>query len=225
MDKRKILDILYSNNLAEMRAYIDSGGDPDFLINNETPLCIAITAQMAELLIEKGADIHFRGSRQRTPLLKQSLSARPEIVGVLLRADPSVIHDVDANGENALHLCLKHAFESSLECAKILLEAEPPIDLNAKTNGGLTALDIALKSNNTAIVDLLRRAAASKKIAAFVNNQVNKVRTLHNAWRAPNGNGNLGGNAYQALASKYKTKSRKTRKSRKSRKSRKTRKS
>ena len=215
MDKRKILDILYDNNLDEMRAYLDSGGNPDFLINGETPLCIAKTAEMAELLIEKGADIHFRGSKERTPLLKQSLSARPEIVGVLLRADPSIIHDVDANGENALHLCLKHAFESSLECAKILLEAEPPIDLNAKTNGGLTALDIALKSNNTAIVDLLRRTAASKQIAAFVNNRVNKARTLHNAWRAPNGNGNLGGNAYQALASKYKTKSRKSRKSRK----------
>jgi ankyrin repeat protein len=218
----KILDILYDNNLEEMNAYLDSG-DPNFLINGKTPLCIAKSAEMAELLVERGADIHFRDSKGRTPLLHQVLSARPEIVRVLLRADPRLIHDVDKNGENALHLCVNHTFQKSLECAEILLTARPPIDLNAKRNDGLTALDIAIKSNNTVFKDFLRRAAASKTIARFVNNEVNKARTLHHAWRPPNGNGNLGGNAYQALAAKY-TKSRKSRKTRKSRKSPKSRK-
>jgi ankyrin repeat protein len=220
----KILDILYDNNLEEMNAYLHSEGDPNFLINGKTPLCIAKSAEMAELLLERGADIHFRDSRGRTPLLHQVLSARPEIVRVIVRADPSIIHDVDKNGENALHLCAIHAFQSSLECAEILLTARPPIDLNAKRNDGLTALDIAIKLNNTVFKDFLRRAATSKTIARFVNNEVNKARTLHHAWRPPNGNGNLGGNAYKALAEKHKTKTRKSRKSRKSRKARKSRK-
>jgi ankyrin repeat protein len=220
----KILDILYGNNLEEMRTHLDSEGDPNFLINGKTPLCIAKSAEIAELLLERGADIHFRDSRGRTPLLHQVISARPEIVRVLLRADPSLIHDVDKNGENALHLCVNHTFQKSLECAEILLTADPPIDLNAKRNDGLTALDIAIKLNNTVFKDFLRRAAASNTIARFVNNEVNKARTLHEAWRAPNGNGNLGGNAYDALAAKYKIKSRKSRKTRKSRKSRKARK-
>jgi len=225
-EKSRVLDIIYNNNIEEMRKYLKEGGNVDFVINGEkTPLCMTRTVEMAELLLENGADIHYRGYKNITPLLAQANPGNPQIVELLLRTDPSIIHDVDRAGENALHNCVRHAYETSLQCAEILVAADPTL-VTVKNNKGQTPLDIARQSNNVAtqrIIDLLRRTAAGLKVASFVNKQVNKKRTLHEAWRPPNGNGNLGGNAYQALASKYanrlKTRRSKTRKS-KTRKSR-----
>jgi len=185
-----------------------------------TPLCLAKSAEMADFLLEHGADIHYRGYKNITPLLAQANTGNPEVVELLLRTDPSIIHDVDRAGENALHNCVRHAYETSLQCAEILVVADPTL-VTVKNNKGQTPLHIARQNHNVAtkrIIELLRKTAAGLKVASFVNKQVNKKRTLHEAWRPPNGNGNLGGNAYQALASKYANglKSRKNGRSRKS---------
>lgn len=148
--KRGILNILYGNKIEEMRKYLKAGGDVDFSINGEeTPLCLAKSAEMAELLLDNGADIHYLGFRDRTPLLSQALSGHtnsPQIIDFLLRRyppnptnseDKPIIRDVDSNGENALHLCVLRGYESSLQCAEILVAADPTL-VNVRNNQGQT---------------------------------------------------------------------------------------
>jgi ankyrin repeat protein len=208
MDRRTVINNLYQNNIQEVRQYLDAGGDPNFRISEGlTALGFVNSAEMAELLLERGANIHFRGLIGRTPLLWQAMSPHrksPEIIQALLRADPNIIDDVDDNNCNALHLSVmqrNHGYIHSLDSVRVLLDAIPEIDINAKTKDGLTALELAKSKPD--MIEVLRKTRAAKKIAGFLNKQVNKERTLHEAWRGPNGNGNLGGNAYQALASKY----------------------
>jgi hypothetical protein len=223
MDKRRMLDILYGNRIDEMREYLEAGGNVDFSINGEmTPLCIARTVEMAELLLEKGADIHYRGYKNRTPLIWQANPGNPPVVELLLRTDPSIIRDVDDYGNTALHLCVHHAYEQSLQCAEILVAADPTL-VTVRDRQGQTPLDVARQSSNVAtkrIIDLLRKTAAGLKVEPFVTKHVirkaNKLRTLQEAWRAPENRlsqdeqgynllsrFNNGGNAYQALTSRY----------------------
>lgn len=214
--KRGILNILYGNKIEEMRKYLKAGGDVDFSINGEeTPLCLAKSAEMAELLLDNGADIHYLGFRDRTPLLSQALSGHtnsPQIIDFLLRRyppnptnseDKPIIRDVDSNGENALHLCVLRGYESSLQCAEILVAADPTL-VNVRNNQGQTPLDVARRSNNVAtkrIIELLRKTAAGLKVAKFVNNHAGVVRNM--MWRPPKNNYSFGGPAYERLKTKY----------------------
>jgi len=223
MDKRRMSAILYENRIDEMREYLEAGGNVDFSFNGEvTPLCIARTVEMAELLLEKGADIHYRGYKNTTPLLWQARPGNPQVVELLLRRDPSIIRDVDDDGENALHICVRHGYEQSLQCAEILVAADPTL-VTMKNKRGRTPLDIARENDNVAterIIDLLRKTEAGLKVEPFVTKHVirkaNKLRTLQEAWRAPENRlsqdeqgynllsrFNNGGNAYQALTSRY----------------------
>lgn len=199
--KRGILNILYGNKIEEMREYLKAGGDVDFSINGEaTPLCLAKSAEMAELLLDNGADIHYLGYRDRTPLLCQANPGNPQVVEFLLRRDPSIIRHVDFYGENALHLCVRHAYETSLQCAEILVAADPTL-VNVRNNEGQTPLDVARRSNNVAtkrIIDLLRKAVPSRKIAKFVNERGGNM-----LWKPPNNKYSFGGPAYERLKTKY----------------------
>ncbi len=202
-----MINILYGNKIEEMREYLNAGGDVDFSINGEeTPLCLARSAEMAELLLDNGADIHYLGYRDRTPLLWQALSGHdksPEILQFLLQRDGTIIHDVDFYGENALHLCVLRGYESSLQCAEILVAADPTL-VNVRNNEGQTPLDVARRSKNVAtkrIIELLRKTAAGLKVAKFVNNHAGVVRNM--MWKPPNSEYSFGGPAYERLKTKY----------------------
>jgi ankyrin repeat protein len=199
-----MLDILYGNRIDEMRAYLEAGGNVDFSINGEqTPLSLAKTVKMAELLLEKGADIHHLGYKNRTPLLWQANRGNPPVVELLLRTDPSIIRDVDDYGNTALHLCVHYAYEQSLQCAEILVAADPTL-VTVRDRQGQTPLDVARQSNNVAtkrIIDLLRKAVPSRTIAKFVNERADVVRNM--MWRPPNNKYSFGGPAYEKLKTTY----------------------
>jgi ankyrin repeat protein len=155
-EKRKVLDILYEDNIGQMAKYLREGGNPNFSINGEeTPLCVAESVEMAKLLVDAGADIHYRGYRNMTPLLWQAGSSRPNMLAYLLSLDPNLIRDLESSGETALHRCVRHAYVESLECAKILLAANPPVNINAISNG-YTALDLAVESRNVATESIIK---------------------------------------------------------------------
>ena len=204
MDKRRMLDILYGNRIDEMRQYLEAGGNVDFSINGEmTPLCIARTVEMAELLLEKGADIHYRGYKNRTPLIWQANPGNPPVVELLLRTDPSIIRDVDSYGNTALHLCVNHAYEQSLECAKILVAADPTL-VTVRDRHGQTPLDVARQSDNVAtkrIIELLRKTAAGLKVAGFVNERADLIKNM--LLRPPNNKYSIGGPEFERLKIKY----------------------
>lgn len=242
MEQKRVLRMIFDNKVDDMRKYLREGGNPNFSINygESTPICDAETVEMGKLLVEAGADIHTRGYRGMTPFLWQAGSSRPHMLSYLLSLDPNLIREVDATGETALHRCVRHAYAESLECAKILLAADPPVDINYIDNKGRTALDLAVESTNVAtesIIKLLvdhgavrgdtkpskynafiKEYKAKKKIGKFMINVKSKRNTLESAWQP-------GGEAYEALKSKVTRNGNfaNTRKSRKS-KSRKSRK-
>ena len=215
-ERMRIINSIYTNDIEAMRQYLKEGGDVDFSINGEeTPLCLAQSAEMAELLLDNGADIHYLGFRDRTPLLSQALSGdtnSPQIIDFLLRRyppdptnpeDKPIIRDVDSNGENALHLCVLRGYESSLQCAEILVAADPTL-VTVKNNKGQTPLHIARQNHNVAtkrIIELLRKTAAGLKVAKFVNNHAGVVRNM--MWKPPNNKYSFGGPAYERLKTKY----------------------
>ena len=224
-----MFDIIYSNSLQDMSKYLDEGGNVDFLISGLTPLCMAKSVEMANFLVENGANIHFRDeSRGRTPLLWQALSGyykSPEIIKFLLKKDPTIFYDVDKNGENALHLSILHGYESSLKCAKFLLAVDPTL-VNVKNKDNETPLYIVRKIKNDytdKIIELListkemlnknpalldrthekkvKNTEALLKIAAFTNKHAETARSL--PWRPPNNKYSFGGVGYEKLKTKY----------------------
>lgn len=211
--KRGILNILYGNKIEEMREYLKAGGDVDFSINGEeTPLCLAKSAEMAELLLDNGADIRFRGAVGVTPLLAQARPGNPEVVELMLRRyppnptnpeDKPITRDVNRYGNTALHLCVIHGYETSLQCAEILVAADPGL-VNVRNNEGKTPLHFAYENKNVAtkrIIELLRKTAAGLKVAKFVNNHAGVVRNM--MWKSPNNKYSFGGPAYERLKTKY----------------------
>jgi ankyrin repeat protein len=168
-ERRKLSDILFENKVDNMAEYLRQGGNVNFIIHDGTTcLSNATSVEMAKLLVEAGADIHHRGYSNKTPLLWQANSYNYEVLSYLLSLDPQLIKDVDATGETALHKCVTNGYAESLECAKVLLAADPPVDINYINNKGLTALDIAVRTSNVAtesIIKLLLEHGANPEIA------------------------------------------------------------
>ena len=172
---RELQDILDKNDIKGMRNYLETGGDPNVLIrpNEETPLAMAQTAEMAELLLEYKADVRAKVYHDRTTaLLWQAADSTSEakIVKVLLEADPSIINEKDWTGETALHHAARHSHKKSLEVVKILLAHRPKIDIDARSkmhSRPYTALDLAVHSTGSYakdIVELLLEAGADTTI-------------------------------------------------------------
>jgi ankyrin repeat protein len=229
-EKNKLLDFLYEDDVEGMRKYLDEGGNVDLIIHGVTPLCIAESEEMAQLLLNRGANYRIISSRGYTPFIWQAEKLNDEVLQVLLDKDTKLIYDRKGfrdNRETALHTCLHHGYRSSLECVKVLLANEPKIDVNGVTDDGYTddaytPVDYAVETDDVASKDIIKllldngayrrsdrpskhddfikKYLASKKIGKFMTNIKSKRNTLRNAWRGPNENN--GGNAYQALKAK-----------------------
>jgi len=255
MSKKTLSTILADDNVEIMRQYLASPkGNANFTIDHVTLLGMAKSKEMAQLLIDKGADVH-KEEYGLTPFLYQAAASRPEVMKVILNKDPTVISHKDSRGWNALHFCVTRTSKESLECVLILLNMK--IDINARTNAGYTALDISMIAGdnkeypniNGSIIKLLIDKGVNttlhkdtvglpraKIVKEYLNRAARIIQTgvrrhLQEAsWRPPNPNipNNKGGKAYQNHLAKVKEaghfQPRKSRK-RKSRKSCKSRKS
>ena len=226
----RLLDILRNDKVDEMAEYLEAGGSPNYYINSvEVPLNLARSKEMAQLLIDKGANdrMHTRG---RTPIIWQAMRSNPEVIKVLLNHNPKLIYEragLREDRETLLHKCVLSGTEKSLECIKILLAHKPPIDINGLTDDGdtdeaFTPLDYAVHTNNDKtwdIIELLlnngavrrdnrpsnydisiREYMAAKKISKFVNNKTNLRRKIKANFAPPNGEG------FKSLTRYYKNK-------------------
>lgn len=109
-----------------------------------------------------GASLDVYDSNRKTALQIAVITSQLNIVEILLRASASP-NVLDRNGANSIHLAVKYG---ELDCLKSLLtQSNHALDLDARNYEGLTALHIAVISNQLEATRILLRVGASVNIA------------------------------------------------------------
>lgn len=156
----KFRQAIESGDLEAVRKLIDSGFDVNFNIPatfGESALTTAIkykNREMAELLINKGADVNAVNIEGRTPLINAARSGVKEIVELLINNGADV-NAVDIYGTTPL---MEAARWANKEIAELLIKAGD--NINAVDTYGNTALILAAW-NGKNIAKLLIDAGAN----------------------------------------------------------------
>ena len=147
-------------DLAAVKALVEEGNAPDSAIDYGgepvTPLYKAAGEGRTEIvryLIEKGADVNFRGKEWgHTPLSEAAGRGFDDVVEVLLKAgaDPKI---KDRNGYTPL---LVAAATSGGDAEKVQALVDAGASLDAKDNRGFNALDLALKRTDMRAGDVVK---------------------------------------------------------------------
>ena len=88
-------DAVQDGNTALVKEFLSSGMDPNIRTDYLSPLFVAAAAgktEIAQLLINAGADVNFTSATTLTPLTKASERGHPLIVKMLLDADADMTH-------------------------------------------------------------------------------------------------------------------------------------
>jgi ankyrin repeat protein len=142
-------------DIAVVDKCLDSGTPIDVLANDGfAPLHWALLSskpEMASHLIDRGSPVDVRSDDGATALMMVIQSRSIEMCRLLLErgADPN---DVDHRGFSSLHRACEMG---QLEIVQMLLSRGARKDLVAL---GLTARDLAVKRNETKVIELLDRA-------------------------------------------------------------------
>lgn len=150
---------------------LDAGADPDTTYNYKTPLMFLVSdlvlrgsviVEMAQLLIEAGADVDVRDLGGDTVLMYAVTGGdHPEVVRLLLEAGAEV-NAKNNKGYTALEYACYMAGDSTVDLVKVLLDAGADVD--AKDNEGRTPLGLASvrsQYGETAVEDLLKEYGAT----------------------------------------------------------------
>jgi len=142
--------------------WLDHGLDP----NEEpteacsTPLALAVihgNSDIVRLLIEHGANVNAPASPNGSPVLHCAADLEqdaPELLDLLLQSGA----EVNAVSEDRITPLMLAAQRGHAESVQVLLAAQP--DLEIRSTGGKTAIEIAAAAKRTEVVSLLRRAGA-----------------------------------------------------------------
>ncbi len=160
-EKHPLFKAVEQDDLLVACALLTEGIDPNAVLEDGlTVLHVTQHPQMAELLIEHGANINARDDFNETPLLNFAYDANVELVALLLsyNADPNI---PNKNHYTPLLICLEPdtEIESRAQITKLLLDngAKP----NVKTRfTETTPLYEAVKSNNIEAISFLLDAGA-----------------------------------------------------------------
>jgi ankyrin repeat protein len=148
-----------AGHIEAVKQHIASGTDVNAK-NGDGYTCLHLTLgrhkEVAELLINKGADVNVKLPGGWTPLLWAVINGLKEVAELLI-ASGADVNWKDKNGGTLLH---RAALEGHKEIVKLLI-AEGA-DANAKTKRGETPLDAAI-TYNPKITDLIRKHGGKTK--------------------------------------------------------------
>lgn len=103
---------------------------------------------MVQRLVKAGAHVNMP---DWTPLIYASFNGHVDVVDYLLK-NGAEINSASRNGTTALMAALR---QGHIPVAKLLL-ATPGLEINKTNEANETALDIALRTNNTSLLDAIR---------------------------------------------------------------------
>ena len=176
----------YYGNVEIVRLILDHGADPEVNAEGEKPLHRVSYGKyrsqedgvrVAQLLLERGADVNGRRNDHQTPLHLASYSGNVEIVRLLLDhgADP----EANAEGvmaEKPMHKVSYGKYrseEDGVRVAQLLLERGA--DVNTRRNDHQTPLHLASYSGNVEIVHLLLNNGADPEANAEGEKPLHRV--------------------------------------------------
>jgi ankyrin repeat protein len=145
------------NNFAAARAALDRGADPN-VSRGRTPLIECAyrgNAQVAHLLLDRGADVDGPDNRGFTPLVWAVSKGHLDVARTLIKRGARVAH-VTHDGVSAIHYA---AALPELDFAKLLLDNGAPVDSEDKD--GATPLMYAACMRNAALAQYLIGRGAS----------------------------------------------------------------
>jgi len=148
--EQEFMDVVESGDLERVRRILDA--DPGWISEIEkydTPFYVAQTSEMAELLLEYGANPNARGDREMTPLHFAAYNDELDVVPVLIAAGAE-LDSIDEYGCTPL----THAARSmeGLDICTLLLDAGASYDIPAAAAlGDLDRVRLILEQNPDAI--------------------------------------------------------------------------
>ena len=139
-----------TGNIEAVKQHLAAGTDVNEKANDGvTPLHFATTKEIAELLIDNGADVNVKhGLSGSAPLHYAAYKGHKEIVELLI-AEGADVNAKDEDGGTPLH------YAGTKEVTELLIAKGA--DVNAKNDFDQTPLDWAIENNRTETIDLLRK--------------------------------------------------------------------
>ena len=145
------------NNLNIVKLLINGGADINLTdFKGNTPLMYASengNEDIVEFLIESGADINHQEQNNHTALIKAIFGRNRYIIELLIKAGADV-NAITVSNDTPLIIATDYGMRYIVE---LLIKAGA--NLNAEVNG-ITALELALRTNKTEIAKILKDAGA-----------------------------------------------------------------
>lgn len=148
-----------TSNLAEVRALLDRGFDPNSVDPRGNTLLMQAAwqgnAEMTRLLLDKRTRINLRNPGGETAIMLAALRGHLPVVQLLYDRGAEINH----GGWTPLHYC---AFEGKTEVCRFLVAKQASVD--ARAPNGATALMIASRQGHEEIVRLLLKGGADPNV-------------------------------------------------------------
>lgn len=144
-------DAAYRGKLYKVKELLAKGADIEYTKYGKTALMFVSTygdKQMAELLLDKGANPNTKVEDDYTSLIGASSGGNKEIVELLLKKGA----DVNAKNKYGETSLMRATYKGYPKVVELLLENGADMDL--KDNDGRTAIDFAKEMNDKQIIEL-----------------------------------------------------------------------
>jgi cytohesin len=159
----RVHELAASGDLVKLRTLLQTRPSLAVSKNEDgsTPLHYAANAQIASLLLAKGARVDARTNASETPLHFAARDGRTSVAELLL-AKGADANALTRNGDTPLHLA---ALRGQREVAELLLAKGA--ELNRKDNDGATPLHLAASNGRKELAEFLQQQGGKDPLAEF----------------------------------------------------------